>query len=189
MTVVAADALVSLAVLIALLFVVYGPWQWACTDYARQRLFEVRDEIFDMAADGELNFKSQAYRDIRRSLEMNIRFAHDLTLPNFLLLLILRKDNLTEKSTLRRAIEDLPPEIRAKVARKVFVAMKALIVMMIVKSPVAMIVGLPVYAATRLINSCRVHVSKAAAFCADLIQVEAENAPSAIRFHSHQIVH
>lgn len=190
MTAVAANAMVSILVLSALLFVVYGPWQWACTDYARQHLFEARDKIFDMAADGRLSFKSHEYRTIRRSLELNIRFAHDLTLPNFLLLLFLRKDRLTEKSELHRAIENLPPEVRTEVERTVHDAMKTLVVMMFVKSPVAVILGLPLIAGVFLIESCRVHVSRMAAFSAELIQVEAENTPSAIRVSvNHQGAH
>lgn len=181
MTVIAANALVSLAVLAALLFLVYGPWQWACTDFARQKLFEVRDSIFDMAADGDLSFKSQEYRTIRRSIEMNIRFAHDLTLPNFLVLLVARKDKLEEKSDLHRAIESLPPQHRSAVEAKVHRAMKSLILMMFMKSPVAMIVALPLVVASLLLHGCRVHAAKAIAFCSDLIQVEAENVPSALK--------
>ncbi|WP_029582929.1 hypothetical protein [Bradyrhizobium sp. URHD0069] len=183
MTLIAANALVSLLVLAAFFFVVYGPWQWACTDFARQKLFEARDHIFDMAANGDLNFKSQEYRAIRRSLEMNIRFAHDLTLPNFLVLLISRRGKLEEKSELHRAIENLPPAARTAVEARVRYAMKSLILMMLFKSPVAMIVALPLVGAIVLIHSCRVQASKAAAFCSELIQVEAENAPTAIKVH------
>ncbi|NOJ47824.1 hypothetical protein [Bradyrhizobium archetypum] len=179
MTAIASSALVSLVVLAALLFVIYGPWQWVCTDFARQRLFEARDHIFDMAADGRLNFKSQDYRVIRRSLEMNIRFAHDLTLPNFLFLAIARKRRPGEMSDLHRAIENLPLEVRSEVKKIVHDGMKILILMMIFKSPVAIITIGPAIVASLLIDGCRKQAARAVKVSSALIQVEAENAPSA----------
>ncbi|MGI4941665.1 MAG: hypothetical protein ACRYHQ_14080 [Janthinobacterium lividum] len=72
----AIEGLVSASALLAL---AYGPWQWVCTDVARQRMFKARDELFDMAAAGYLDFESSEYQTIRSEINNMIRFAHGLT--------------------------------------------------------------------------------------------------------------
>jgi hypothetical protein len=189
MTLAASNALVGLAVLVALLLLIYGPWQWACTDYARQILFEKRDEIFDMAADGELSFNSSQYHAIRGSLESCIRFAHDLTLPNFVYLALVRKGISPNKSDMSSAVDSLPPEVREKVRSKIMEAMRALIIMMAFKSPITMVVCIPLTLSIVLIERCRLMATDLAAISAQLIQVEAEQSLSAIKIvpggHAH----
>lgn len=63
-----------------------GPWQWYCTDKARDRLFEYRNQLFDLAVDGKLDFESYEYRLIRSHIENMIRFAHQATWTRFLIL-------------------------------------------------------------------------------------------------------
>jgi hypothetical protein len=75
----AADALVSLATLIAFACLFYGPWQAVCTDAARQLIFERRDALFDLARAGQLDFASPEYKAVRRIMEGMIRYAHELT--------------------------------------------------------------------------------------------------------------
>ena len=77
------DAIATIIMLAALAVILYGPWQNYCTDAARQTLFEVRDDLFDMAANGEISFESSEYRTIRSSIEKNIRYAHTLTVWRF----------------------------------------------------------------------------------------------------------
>ena len=85
-----------LSVLLILLFVAwfYGPWQETCADYARQIVFEQRDKLFDLAADGGLNFKSHEYKDVRSSLNSAIRFAHNMTIARALYIFICYKIKL-----------------------------------------------------------------------------------------------
>lgn len=75
----AADALVSLAILIAFACLFYGPWQAVCTDVARQLIFERRDALFDLARARQLDFASPEYKAVRRIMEGMIRYAHELT--------------------------------------------------------------------------------------------------------------
>ena len=74
-----AEAILGIAALSLVLTVFYGPWQETWTDWARQVVFECRDKIFDMAADGEIAFKSNEYRDIRESLHKLIRYSPHAT--------------------------------------------------------------------------------------------------------------
>lgn len=182
----ATSALLGLGIFTALVCLIYGPWQWVCTDYARQVLFEKRDEIFDLAAAGKLSFKSSEYRTIRRSLESSIRFAHDLTLPYFLLMLIARKDAIGEKSELLEAVERIQDdEVRKEVSKKVAEAKQTLVLMLGFKSPLVMLVFLPItllcMGAIYFIDACRAHASTAIGSFGELIQVEAELAPSAVK--------
>ena len=73
---------------LVIVFVVwfYGPWQSLCVDWGRERMFEARNAIFDMAADGRLSFGSPEYREIRRKIESSIAFAHRISWPSLVLL-------------------------------------------------------------------------------------------------------
>lgn len=72
----AIEGVLSLFLLAA---IIYGPWQWVCTDLARQKMFADRDALFDLARQGKMDFDSNQYRDIRDKINSQIRFAHDLT--------------------------------------------------------------------------------------------------------------
>src|ERR1700751_1769972 len=112
------QALIGLGGLAALIVILYGPWQAICTDIARQIVFEKRDAIFDLAQHGKLSFSSREYGVIRSSLQANIRFAHELTLPRFLVTaaVLLARGNRPEDNDLSRAIRGIiNPETRAEV--------------------------------------------------------------------------
>lgn len=49
-------------------------------DIFRQKMFAVRDELFDYAAAGNINFDDPAYRLLRQSMNGNIRYGHQITL-------------------------------------------------------------------------------------------------------------
>lgn len=69
------ELLASLAVL---MWFFYGPWQRLMVDTARQSLFEIRDALFLMGTDGQLDFNSTEYRELREHFNRLIRFAHVL---------------------------------------------------------------------------------------------------------------
>lgn len=58
----------------------YG-WKSFMLDHTRQRLFSIRDQLFDLALRGEggLSFDSPVYGTLRASLNSSIRFAHRVT--------------------------------------------------------------------------------------------------------------
>jgi|SRR5882672_2427141 len=65
-----------------------GLWalfHWLYRDYRvdlfRQRMFALRDELFDMAASGRIAFDNPAYGKLRDMLNGYIRFAHRVSLP------------------------------------------------------------------------------------------------------------
>lgn len=173
------DAFVTLALLLLFAVFLIGPWREACTAFARQVVFEKRDAIFDLAADGKLSFTSREYRTIRASLEKMIRFAHDLTIYRFAWLsgaiTATRKDD--EASDLFLAIKSLPdPEVRDRVFRLVFEAHRAVLLMMLCKSPVLAVFGLVVLVPIGTLRRLRDTRRKVFRNSAELVQVEAEHA-------------
>jgi hypothetical protein len=144
-----ADAIVTLFVLLLFACLFYGPWQAVCTDLARQLVFERRDRLFDLAASNRLAFDSEEYRKIRLTLEGMIRFAHSLTWPRLLMILLFRRRTLDRDSTPRIA-ETIASIKDATVRKQVFdlvaEATTSLVVMMMLKSifiaPIAFILYL-----------------------------------------------
>jgi hypothetical protein len=130
------QALIGLGSLAALIVILYGPWQEICTDIARQIVFEKRDAIFDLAHSGKLSFNSREYGTIRSSLQASIRFAHELTLPRFLVMAVGLWTRHPEDNDLSRAIRRIAdPVTRNQVETLVKEAYRALFLMMVAKSP------------------------------------------------------
>jgi hypothetical protein len=48
-------------------------------DNLRQRLFAIRDSLFDFAADGGISFDDENYRELRADINLLIRFAHKMS--------------------------------------------------------------------------------------------------------------
>jgi hypothetical protein len=104
--------IINLLLLFGLICFIYGPYQNLIVDIFRQRLFVIRDEIFDLAKDGKLDFADTRYRTIRSSIELDIRFLHSTTLPRVLLAGLFMNSGNTPSSVsvAISSIED--PELR-----------------------------------------------------------------------------
>jgi hypothetical protein len=175
-------ALLSLALILLIGVLIYGPWQNVCTAYARQIMFEKRDAIFDMACEGKLSFNSREYRTIRALLERSIRFAHESTLPGFFFfwaMLALRGEKI-QKPELQVAIERIADrETREQVQKLVYDAIDALLLMTIAKSPIA-VVALVIFFIPLivLVVIARVFVRTVRAGAREIVQFEAERVGS-----------
>ena len=183
MTVTLTQALIGLGSLVALLVIVYGPWQAICTDIARQILFEKRDAIFDLAQTGKLSFASREYGLIRSSLQASIRYAHELTLPRFLVMaaVLSARGNRPEDNDLSRAMKQIAdPTTRSQVEKLVREAHRTLVVMMIVKSPAMILALLPLLliAAVIVLPRFRDAAHAVERRAGGFIQLEADTAPS-----------
>ncbi len=69
----------SILFLIVLTFIIFKWWPEQRIDILRQRLFALRDELFDFAMDGYVRFDDPAYQLLRDLLNGTIRYAHNLT--------------------------------------------------------------------------------------------------------------
>lgn len=79
-----ADFLCLLATIGLFSLFFYKAWQDFVVDSARQRLFEIRDALFDKAAVGG-GLNSQAYKVAREVVNAQIRYAHEMDIVHVLL--------------------------------------------------------------------------------------------------------
>ena len=61
---------------LVLWFVWHFPWRKSCQERYRQKLFTVRDELFDFARRGSIAFTDPAYIALRAYINSMIRFSH-----------------------------------------------------------------------------------------------------------------
>ena len=78
-------SLISITILWVGLFWLYRDY---CIDLFRQRMFALRDELFDQAAKGAIPFNHKSYGMLRVSMNGFIRFAHDFSLAHFLFVVL-----------------------------------------------------------------------------------------------------
>jgi hypothetical protein len=105
-------SLVSIAGLWILLFWLYRDY---CVDKFRQDMFALRDELFDAARDGAVDFQHPAYGILRHTMNGFIRFAHRFTLLEALLMVAITKEGEEENidsfpTRWRQATQALPSE-------------------------------------------------------------------------------
>lgn len=106
-------ALSSLGSLFGLAILMY----WLRADYRidlfRERMFALRDQLFDFAAAGGVSFDHPAYGLLRSTMNGYIRFAHRMLPLNILILIVLTKGGPNYEATFGfekrwgRAIADL----------------------------------------------------------------------------------
>lgn len=128
---------VELAAAIAfLVWFFYGPWNRFVIDLARQNLFELRDEVFLLAADGKLEFSSEAYCVLRDRLNKMIRFCHHLTLANLIAIPPSATANQAKRDVLTviRGIQDR--ELARKLERSYLYALAIMLGAMFLRSAV-----------------------------------------------------
>lgn len=110
----APSALVGLITVSLILVWFYIFWQRFVIDQTRQRLFELRDQWFDMCVDAEI-LNAPAARFIRELLNGQIRFAHRFTMPTLLWYLIVARDRDTERAMAHArewALQSIPENLR-----------------------------------------------------------------------------
>jgi hypothetical protein len=118
---------------------VYGPWQWYCVDRTRQKLFEIRARVFNLAAAGEISFASPQYLAIRDSLNKRLRFAHRVCWQQMPAITLVHP-NLPSESELTRQIRSIEnPALRAILEKEARRARQAMADLIIHRSPFLLI--------------------------------------------------
>lgn len=103
---------------------------------ARHNLFQHRDALFDIAAEGDVAFSHPGYKAARDMINAFIRYAHDLSFTQLMLtrfLLFVRNAKLPS-SDWEVAIESLPDSSKAKVKEVVNDATVAMFRLMVTRS-------------------------------------------------------
>jgi hypothetical protein len=91
-------------------------------DALRDRLFGVRDKLFDFAASGKIAFDEPAYGRLRSTINSSIRFAHRITFSRLVFGIVYRITTRNECAAAfvrqwRVALDRLAPEQRAEMER------------------------------------------------------------------------
>ncbi|MEJ2228087.1 MAG: hypothetical protein P8Y67_07600 [Alphaproteobacteria bacterium] len=100
-------SLLSLAMIWIFLFWIYVDYR---VDSFRQRVFALRDDLFDEAANGRISF-GKAYGLMRSTMNGGIRFAHQITLFHMLVIAVTyprRQSDIKFDTLFSNMIEDLP---------------------------------------------------------------------------------
>lgn len=87
-----------LLALISLAMISLALWLWSQyrIDAFRDRLFALRDELFDVALRGEVSYTDRAYTMLRNRMNGMLRFAHHIQLSHVILLPIFSGRRLAE---------------------------------------------------------------------------------------------
>ncbi len=111
------ECVAALAGLMALWVLWYFFLKEQRVDRYREELFALRDELFDMAADGELKFHHRAYCELRLLLNGMLRFAHRANLIGLIIAVLrsgLREDAPDGFVKWERALQELPAPTQSK---------------------------------------------------------------------------
>jgi len=120
-----------------LIFVEYPK---SAIDTARNSLFVLRDELFEMGRTGVLRFESDSYIYHRQILNAMIRYAHDLSGLQLLFAMLTRKGDLSERRRLQimaradHALQAMRPEARAKIERIMEQATTTMVQLLVTRS-------------------------------------------------------
>ncbi len=126
-----------------LVALIYGPWQWICTDIARQAMFKERDKLFDMARVGDLDFTSSEYREIRDGVNSMIRFAHSLTWVRMIVFARFSDRPRDQKIPIYAAINRIKDKSKQEIVRSSIARIElAAIYMLLLKSPMLVLLGI-----------------------------------------------
>ena len=86
-----ANIIMNLTGFVLVFMLLYAAWPKVVVDTIRQRIFEIRDELFDMAVEGWIGFNDPVYIRFRRTANALIRFCHKASWPRiFCLVLTMR---------------------------------------------------------------------------------------------------
>jgi hypothetical protein len=151
-------AVILWTTLLALGGLFYGPYQTQCEDWARQKLFEARDRVFDMAGNGRISFDDPRYVAIRHSMNILIRFTHELTWTRLLYInWFIKRNDITVESQLEKAVGGIDDEdLKADIERELGRMGSTVFRLMLMRSPflIALFIGLlPLAVVGQLIDS------------------------------------
>lgn len=106
-------ALKSVVCLILLWGFIFFLWKDYCLDDFRERVFTLRDELFLVAARGEIGFDDPAYKMLRERMNVSLRYAHEFTLSKLFVALAIPLMGNSEGLAWAGHTKGLPENIRA----------------------------------------------------------------------------
>lgn len=118
---------------LVLIFLFYGAWQSFIVEISRQRLFEIRDSIFDQMVAGDFSPSDESYKEIRNTFNSLIRFCHNTTLLRMIVFkLVLKSVGFQSPSYPETLIKD--PVLKQVIDEKLKEAFRLIIIQMCIRS-------------------------------------------------------
>ncbi|WP_243350899.1 hypothetical protein [Stenotrophomonas acidaminiphila] len=136
MITVTASVFAALCVL-ALGHLVFNIYPHSAIAMARHNLFNLRDELFALAEEGKLDFKSPGYKAMRMMINGLIKYAHDVSLTQIFITQFITKIRGQQRPSHAdwdRAIAKLSDEEKEHVQRIYRMAMVHMIRLLVTKS-------------------------------------------------------
>jgi hypothetical protein len=124
----------TLIALVATYFWAVKPLQ---VDILRQRLFAIRDDLFDFAADEGIGFDHPAYRGLRDEINSFIRFAHKITFSRLVLTELFWKMEPVHPSW-HETVGELSPLARTRIIQTYQATGEAIVQHFIYYSPIVL---------------------------------------------------
>lgn len=102
---------------LVLWFVWHVPWRSSCQERYRQKLFEVRDELFDFARSGGISFNDPAYIALRANINGLIRFSHIMGVTRLAMFVIFKR-YIGEVPKLHPTLTSAIAQVKGKAAKE-----------------------------------------------------------------------
>ena len=120
----------------ALWFLYFKCWREYRDDAFRQRLFTLRDDLFDYAQSGKIAFDNPSYMTLRNVMNGLIRFTHRLTFTRFIVLTLTNRSGENPMTRWAKEVEGLPSDVRAELEKKYREFAKAMAIHLMLWSPI-----------------------------------------------------
>ena len=119
-------------------------WRKSCQERFRQNLFDLRDELFDLALDGKVSFTDHAYVQLPSNINGMIRFSHLMSVTRLFTFIVFQRyvGDLSEhtenfKAALsqvrgkdaKKALEQIYGRMREQTLKHLYIASPHILVM------------------------------------------------------------
>jgi hypothetical protein len=144
-------------------------------DVYRQKLFEARNGLFDLASSGQISFDHPAYQTLRTTINGFIRFGHRMRFGELVVFLVLEetaKDKSPDVFNERwaRQTTTLPPEVRDRLNQILVRVHRLALEQLVLTSPLLLALLLPPVMVVAMKNLSQAMWLKPYTWCRSLIQ-------------------
>ena len=151
-------AIASLISLLGICYLLLWRYRSVSMDFFRQKMFELRDELFDYAANGHIGFDHSAYAVLRNTMNGYLQFGHRFTaLQALAFFVLLSKEDKAYmqthsfESVWSRAVKTLNAESKQQLEvyrdRMHTLAMTYIVI----SSPICLLILVPILAALMVV--------------------------------------
>jgi hypothetical protein len=105
--------------LLGLVYLIFWRAGVLASDWFRDKMFELRDDLFDEATDGLMDFDNPAYGVLRTTMNGYIRYCHKLSLLHMLMLAFFVSKSVDGNGIFSQKWKDVTRNLDPKVFKKI----------------------------------------------------------------------